>query len=164
MAANSTTEPTTTASAAGQLTIYDLVIGLLAIFSLIILVILIFVPLSPSTEATLDSIENLLCFVFLFDFFRSLFRAQNKWRYFLRGGGWLDLLGSIPFSRLAVFRVFRLFRVVRVMRTLKGNDYRKMLTDRLAENTLLFTLIVAFVLIFTITIPLQRWVNLWLLS
>jgi voltage-gated potassium channel len=150
MAANSTTEPTTTASAARQLTIYDLVIGLLAVFSLIILAILIFVPLSSSTEDILNSLENLLCIVFLFDFFRSLFLAQNKWRYFLRGGGWLDLLGSLPFSRLAVFRVFRLLRVVRVMRTLKGNDYRKMLSGRLAENTLLFTLVVAFILIFTV--------------
>jgi voltage-gated potassium channel len=150
MAANSTTEPTTTASTARQITTYDLVIGLLAVFSLIILALLIFVPLSSSTEDTLDSLENLLCIVFLFDFFRSLFRAQKKWRYFLREGGWLDLLGSIPFSRLAVFRVFRLFRVVRVMRTLKGNDYRKMLTGRLAENTLLFTLVVALMLIFII--------------
>jgi voltage-gated potassium channel len=151
MAANSTTEHTTTASAARQLTIYDLVIGILAIFSLIILAILIFVPLSSSTEETLDSLENLLCIVFLFDFFRSLFRAQNKWRYFLIGGGWLDLLGSLPFNRFAVFRVARLFRIVRGMRTLKGNDYRKMLTDRLAENTLLFTLVIALVLIFIIS-------------
>jgi voltage-gated potassium channel len=150
MAANSTTEHTTTASAARDITAYDLVIALLAVFSLIILALLIFVPLSPSTADILNALENLLCIVFLFDFFRSLFRAQNKWRYFLRGGGWLDLLGSLPFSRLAVFRIFRLFRVVRVMRTLKGNDYRKMLTGRLAENTLLFTLVVALVLIFTI--------------
>jgi voltage-gated potassium channel len=151
MAANSSAEPTTTASAARKLTVYDLVIALLAVFSLIILVILIFVPLSSSTYDTLNAFENLLCIVFLFDFLRSLFRAQNKWRYFVRGGGWLDLLGSLPFSRLAVFRAFRLFRVVRVMRTLKGSDYRKMLTDRLAENTLLFTLVVALVLIFTIS-------------
>jgi voltage-gated potassium channel len=151
MAATSSTEHTTTASAARQFTIYDLVIGILAVFSLIILVILIFVPLSSSTADTLNAFENLLCIVFLFDFFRSLFRAQNKWRYFIRGGGWLDLLGSIPFNKFAVFRVARLFRVVRVMRALKGNDYRKMFTGRLAENTLLFTLVVALMLIFIIS-------------
>ncbi len=151
MAANSSTENITTASAARKLTTYDLVIGILAVFSLIILVILIFVPLSMSTADTLNAFENLLCIVFFFDFLRSLFRAQNKWRYFLRGGGWLDLLGSIPFSKFAIFRVFRLFRVVRVMRTLKGNDYRKMLTGRLAENTLLFTLVIALMLIFIVS-------------
>ncbi|MFL5701594.1 MAG: hypothetical protein ACJ8AG_02055 [Ktedonobacteraceae bacterium] len=52
------------------------------------------------------------------------------------------MLGSLPFSKFAVFRVARLFRVVRVMRTLRGNDFRKMLTRRLAQNTLLFTLVV----------------------
>ena len=36
------------------------------------------------------------------------------------------------------------------MRTLKGNDFRKMLTDQLAQSTLLFTFVIAFVLIFTI--------------
>ncbi len=131
-----------------QVTTYDLAIGILAIFSLFILVLIIFVPLQPSTEDLLNTLENLLCVVFLFDFFRSLSRAPKKWNYFLRGGGLLDLLGSLPFSRLAVFRVARLFRVVRVMRTLKGNDFSRMLTQRLAQSTLLFTFIVALLLIF----------------
>ena len=147
MAAKSTTEQTPTVSAANKLTTYDLAIGILAIFSLFILVLIIFVPLQPSTEDTLNTLENLLCVVFLFDFFRSLFRAPKKWSYFLRGGGWLDLLGSLPFSRLAVFRVARLFRVVRVVRTLKGNDFRRMLTQRLAQSALLFTFVVALILI-----------------
>jgi len=147
MAAKSTTEQTPTVSAANKLTTYDLAIGILAIFSLFILVLIIFVPLQPSTEDLLNTLENLLCVVFLFDFFRSLFRAPKKWSYFLRGGGWLDLLGSLPFSRFAVFRVARLFRVVRVVRTLKGNDFRRMLTQRLAQSTLLFTFVVALILI-----------------
>ena len=148
MATKSTTGQTPTVSAAQKLTTYDLAIGILALLSLIILVLLIFVPLQPSTEDTLNILENLLCVVFLFDFLRSLFRAPKKWNYFLRGGGWLDLLGSLPFSRLAVFRVARLFRVVRVMRTLKGNDFRRMLTQGLAQSTLLFTFVVALILIF----------------
>ena len=147
MAAKSTTGQTPTVSAANKLTTYDLAIGILAIFSLLILVLIIFVPLQPSTEDILNTFENLLCVVFLFDFFRSLFRAPQKWSYFLRGGGWLDLLGSLPFSRLAIFRVARLFRVVRVVRTLKGNDFRRMLTQRLAQSTLLFTFVVALMLI-----------------
>ena len=147
MAAKSTTGQTPAVSAANKLTTYDLAIGILAIFSLIILVLIIFVPLQPSTVDTLNTLENLLCVVFLFDFLRSLRLAPKKWNYFLRGGGWLDLLGSLPFSRLAVFRVARLFRVVRVVRTLKGNDFRRMLTQRLAQSTLLFTFIVALLLI-----------------
>jgi hypothetical protein len=108
--------------------------------------------LPPDVVDTLDNVENALCVVFLADFLRSLFRAQSKWGYFLKGGGWLDLLGSIPFGKLALFRFARLFRIARVMRTLKGNDFRKLLTDQLAQNTLLFTFVVAFMLIFTIAL------------
>ena len=96
MATKNTTGQTPTVSAANKVTTYDLAIGILAIFSLFILVLIIFVPLQPSTEDLLNTLENLLCVVFLFDFFRSLSRAPKKWNYFLRGGGLLDLLGSLP--------------------------------------------------------------------
>jgi voltage-gated potassium channel len=152
MAANPNTEQKATAQQSRKITTYDLVIGILAIFSLVILIIPIIVQLPASTVDLLDTAENLLCFVFFADFLRSLFRAPNKWAYFLKGGGWLDLLGSIPFGKFAVFRFARLFRIARVMRTLKGNDFRKMLTDRLAQNTLLFTLVIALILIFTIAL------------
>src|SRR5215472_14634412 len=138
-------------SAENTLTTYDLVIGILAIFSLIILVPLMFVPLSSSTADVLNLLENLLCLVFLFDFFRSLFRTQKRWRYFFIGGGWLDLLGSLPFSKFAVFRIARLFRIIRIMRKLRAKDFRRILTRRLAESTLLFTLVVALMLIFLIS-------------
>lgn len=151
MAANKKTAHAITAFTARKLTTYDLAIGILALFSLIILIVLVFVPLPSSTQDVLNSLENLLCIVFLFDFFRSLFRAPKKWNYFVRGGGWLDLLGSLPFSKFAVFRVARLFRIVRMMRTLTGNDFRKMLRGRLAQSTLLFTLVAALLLIVIIS-------------
>jgi voltage-gated potassium channel len=150
MAANPGTEQKASAQHTRKITTYDLVIGVLAIFSLVILIIPIIVQLPPSTVETLSTTENALCVVFFADFLRSLFRAPNKWAYFLKGGGWLDLLGSLPFNKFAVFRFARLFRIVRVMRTLKGNDFRKMLTERLAQSTLLFTLIIALILVFTI--------------
>ncbi len=150
MAANPSTDKKTTAQKTKKITAYDLVIGILAIFSLVILILPIILPLSPSTADLLSTVENLLCIVFMADFLRSLFRAPSKWRYFLKGGGWLDLLGSLPFAKFALFRFARLFRIARVVRTLKGNDFRKMLTDQLAQSTLLFTFVIALMLIFTI--------------
>ena len=152
MAANPSTGQKTTEQKTKKISAYDLVIGILAIFSLVILILPLILQLPPDAVDTLDNVENALCVVFLADFLRSLFRAQSKWGYFLKGGGWLDLLGSLPFGKLALFRFARLFRIVRVMRTLKGNDFRKMLTDQLAQNTLLFTFAIAFVLIFTIAL------------
>jgi voltage-gated potassium channel len=150
MAANPSTEQKATAQHARKLTAYDLVIGILAIFSLVILIIPLIVQLPASSVETLNTTENVLCAVFFADFLRSLFRAPNKWAYFFKGGGWLDLLGSIPFNKFAVFRFARLFRIARAMRTLRGNDFRKMLTNRLAQSTLLFTLVIALILVFTI--------------
>ena len=150
MAANSTTE-NTTKNPSRRLTTYDLVIGILAIFSLIILIPLIFGNLSPSDAAVLNTLENGLCIIFLFDFFRSLRLAPKKWAYFLKGGGWLDLLGSIPFGAFAIFRVARLFRVVRLLRKVTGGELRRIITRRLAQSTLLFTLVIALFLVFTIS-------------
>ena len=152
MASNPSTGQKTTEQKTKKISAYDLVIGILAIFSLVILILPLILQLPPDAVDTLDNVENALCVVFLADFLRSLFRAQSKWGYFLKGGGWLDLLGSLPFGKLALFRFARLFRIVRVMRTLKGNDFRKMLTDQLAQKTLLFTFAIAFVLIFTIAL------------
>src|SRR5207244_724580 len=133
------------------ITTYDLVIGILAIFSLIILIPLYFGKLPASDAAVLNTLENILCIVFLFDFFRSLRLAPKKWSYFLKVGGWLDLLGSVPISAFAIFRVARLFRVVRLLRKLTGDQLRHLITRRLAQSTLLFTLVVALLLVFTIS-------------
>jgi voltage-gated potassium channel len=151
MAANPTTQNKTTDRPARKITTYDLVIGLLAIFSLIILIPLYFGNLSPSDKTVLTILEDSLCAVFLFDFFRSLRLAPDKWGYFLKGGGWLDLLGSIPLSAFAIFRVARLFRIVRLLRKMTGGELRRILTRRLAQSTLLFTLVIALFLIFTIS-------------
>ena len=150
MAANPTIEQRATDQQTRKITAYDLVIGILAIFSLILLIPIYFGNLSPENETILTSLEDALCVIFLFDFFRSLVLATNKWGYFLKQGGWLDLLGSIPISAFAIFRFARLFRIVRLLQKMTGGEFRRMITGRLAQSTLLFTLVVALILVFTI--------------
>ena len=151
MAANPTTENRATDQRARNITTYDLAIGILAIFSLILLIPLYFGKLSSADAASLNTLENALCVVFLFDFFRSLRLAPNKWGYFLKEGGWLDLLGSIPISAFAIFRVARLFRIGRLLRKMTGGQFRHIIFRRLAESTLLFTLVFALILVFIIS-------------
>ncbi|HXZ05387.1 MAG TPA: ion transporter [Ktedonobacteraceae bacterium] len=150
MAANPTTEKNVREERAEKVTAYDLAIGILAIFSLIILIPIYFGNLSSEDKAVLNYLEYALCLIFLLDFFRSLHLAPDKGRYFFRSGGWLDLLGSIPISAFAIFRVARLFRIVRLLRRMSGGELRRMFTGRLAQNTLLFTLVIALLLVFTI--------------
>ncbi len=146
-----TQEQPAVTSDAGQLSDYDLAIGAVALFSLVILVLLVFVPLSPSTVDVFNTLENLLCVLFLFDFLRSLVRAQKKWRYLFLEGGWLDLLGSLPFNRFAVFRLARLIRIVRVMLHMNVHDYGVILTQRLARSLLFFTFVVSLLLIIVLS-------------
>ena len=150
MAANSTTENTTN-NPSRRLTTYDLVIGILAIFSLIILIPLYFRKFITVGCGSLKHIRKRPVHHFPLRFLCSLRLAPKKWAYFLRGGGWLDLLGSIPFAAFAIFRVARLFRVVRLLRKLTGGELRRIITRRLAQSTLLFTLVIALILIFTIS-------------
>ena len=151
MAANPTSENEAKEERTRKITTYDLVIGILAIFSLIILIPIYFGNLPSQDLAVLNYLEYALCVIFLLDFFRSLRLAPNKWGYFLKGGGWLDLLGSIPISAFAIFRIARLFRIVRLLRRMTGGELRRMFTGRLAQNTLMFTLVIALVLVFTIS-------------
>jgi voltage-gated potassium channel len=150
MATNPTTEKKVKTRRASKVTVYDLVIGILAIFSLILLIPIYFGNLSAEDKAILNYLEIGLCLIFLLDFFRSLYRAPDKGRYFFRSGGWLDLLGSIPISAFAIFRIARIFRIVRLLQKMTGGELKRMFTGRLAQNTLLFTLVVALILVFTI--------------
>src|SRR5438034_1525518 len=151
MAANPTTENEAKGEHTRKVSVYDLVIGILAIFSLILLIPIYFGHLSSQDVAMLYYVEDALCVVFLLDFFRSLHLAQDKWGYFLRGGGWLDLLGSIPISAFAIFRFARLFRIVRLLQKMTGGELRRMFTRQIAQSTLLFTLVIALLLVFIIS-------------
>ena len=103
----------TNRSGAGHSHAYELFILVLTVFSLMIMVVLL-LPLSESTLELLRTYDNLICVVFLFDFFLNLFQASSKREYFLGRRGWLDLIGSIP--SLGVFRLTALLRLARLSR------------------------------------------------
>src|SRR4051794_28045755 len=75
--------------------VYNLFIVILTILSLVILAML-FLPLSDETIRLLIVYDNLICIVFMFDFLYNLRSSPSKRAYFFGGRGWLDLLGSIP--------------------------------------------------------------------
>ena len=74
---------------------YDLFVLVLTLFSLLVAIGLL-LPLRPAVDAILLFIDFILCAFFIFDFLLCLRRAPTKGGSFVRGGGWLDLLGSIP--------------------------------------------------------------------
>ena len=112
---------------------YELFILVLTIFSLVIMVALLLPTLSKSTTQLLEIYDNAICFLFLFDFGLRLKRAPSKRGYFIRGRGWLDLLGSVPsigvFPYTALLRLARLSRVARISRLLRGKSKRELVKD-----------------------------------
>ena len=119
---------------------YELFIGALSVLSIVNLV-LILSPVSDQVKQLVLIVDFALTIVFLVDFTLRLVSAPTRSGYFLRGGGWLDLLGSLP-----TLRIFRLFRVVRVGRLLRRSGSKNILRDLLASRAqggLLFVLLLA---------------------
>ena len=86
---------------------YELFIGALSVLSILNLVLLV-LPISGQVKQLIFIVDTALTVIFLSDFIARLVSAPVKSRYFFRGGGWLDLIGSLP-----TLRIFRVFRVLR---------------------------------------------------
>lgn len=122
-----------TTGAAGRSNAYELFILVLTVLSLAIMVVLI-LPVSDATVRLLTVYDNVICVVFLFDFFANVARADPKREYLIGRRGWLDLLGSIPslgvfFRHSALLRLARLSRLARITRLLRGQKKKELVAD-----------------------------------
>ena len=102
-----------------MISVSNIVIMLLSIFSIALLTFSFFLPIDSEINRLITFFDFLLCLFFLYDFVKQLYIAKNKWKYFYTIG-WLDLLSSIPVvSELRYIRVFRIFRVFRIIKSIK---------------------------------------------
>jgi voltage-gated potassium channel len=133
---------------------YNLFIFVLTIISLVIMVLLL-LPLSEATIGLLQFYDSLICIIFLLDFFRNLRAAPNKSAYIFKRGGWLDLLGSMPylggaFKYSGLLRLARLSRLYRIVRSMRGQGRKELAAD-IAENrsayTMFITILVAIIIL-----------------
>jgi voltage-gated potassium channel len=99
-----------------DVTPYQLFILMVSILALTFVATDVFIPLDPNTRTILETADNVVCVLFLWDFVHSLVRAPNRMRYLITWG-WIDLLSSIP--ALDVFRIGRAARVFRILRILR---------------------------------------------
>jgi voltage-gated potassium channel len=107
---------------------YNIFILVLTILSLAVMVALL-LPSSEQTLTLLRFYDNLICVIFLIDFFLNLKGSPRKSDYFIRQRGWLDLLGSMPalgISRYGgLLRLARLSRLARITLLLRGEQKRR---------------------------------------
>jgi voltage-gated potassium channel len=113
-------------------------------------------PLSDTTLQLLGVYDNLICIIFLIDFFLNLRGASRKSDYFIGQRGWLDLLGSIPsFGVLklgGLLRLARLSRLARITRLLRGEQKKALVKDVLDHRSQYAVFITLFSTILVLTV------------
>ena len=139
---------------------YNIFILILTLLSLAIMVVML-LPVSSATLQLLSFYDNLICFIFLIDFFLNIRAAGKKSDYFIGQRGWLDLLGSIPSLGLltnvgkfaGLFRLARLSRLARIGRLLRGENKKTLVKDILENRSryAAFLTILLTILVLTVT-------------
>ena len=105
-----------------KLSFFDVTIVILSIYVLIALIVDSFFKLSPEISKLLYIIDDLICILFLYDFFRRFRKAPSKLQFIK--WGWIDLISSIPtFEYLRYGRLIRLIRLFRILRTVRSVKY-----------------------------------------
>lgn len=90
--------------------------ALLSVYVLGAFVVTTFFHVSDEINRLLQIIDNGICIIFLADFTRGFYNAENKWKFMK--WGWIDLISSIP--ALDILRAGRLFRLLRLLRILRA--------------------------------------------
>jgi voltage-gated potassium channel len=134
---------------------YSIFILVLTVLSLAVMVVML-LPLSEATLTLLGVYDNLICVIFLIDFFLNLRGAAKKSDYFIGQRGWLDLLGSIPsfgvFRLGGLLRLARLSRLARITRLLRGEQKKALVKDVLDHRSQYAVFITIFLTILVLTV------------
>jgi len=140
---------------------YNIFILVLTVLSLAVMVVMLLPTISDATYKLLAVYDNLICVIFLIDFFLNMRGAAKKSDYFIKERGWLDLLGSIPslglltdVSKLAgLLRLARLSRLARIARLLRGENKKTLVKDILDNRSryAAFLTILLTILVLTVT-------------
>lgn len=97
----------------------NLLIIVLSVYVLLALMFDTFLKFPPEVSRVLVITDNIICGVFLVDFIKRYYQAENKLK-FMRWG-WIDLVSSIPmFDFMRVGRAFRLIRLFRILRAFRS--------------------------------------------
>jgi voltage-gated potassium channel len=123
---------------------YELFIIGITFLSLANVVVWFFAP-DPEVDQVVAIIDGLLCIIFLIDFSYRLATAPSR-RAYMRWG-WADLLGSLPFAPLRLFRLVHVSKATQVLRAAGGRRVVRQLLRERAETAIFFVFLVAIVIL-----------------
>jgi voltage-gated potassium channel len=101
---------------AQQLGFFEITVLFLSVYVLGAMLMQLLLPLPLEVHQLINNLDNVVCIVFLTDFFVRLRRAESR-AAFMKWG-WIDLLSSIP--QVDALRWGRLARVIRIIRVLRA--------------------------------------------
>ncbi|KFZ39070.1 ion transporter [Shewanella mangrovi] len=125
---------------------FELAMMLLSFVSVILIILMTFVPLDKETKRLLFLIDTGICVIFLLHFFVGLFQAHDKKHYLKLH--WVDFIASIPaieplrFARL--FQILRVIRLIRMSRSLFAMLLKQRRQATLASLMVAMVTIIAF--------------------
>jgi len=125
---------------------YEIFIQTLSLLSIVNLLLLL-LPIDQDVKNLAYTIDVGITPIFLFDFFRRLFRAPRKRGYLTEGGGWLDFIGSLPFPILRLARLYRMWHEYRMLRRLGMRHLWLTFIKSRAESTLMTLIFLTIVVI-----------------
>ncbi len=123
--------------------IFILALTVLSIFNLILELL----PIDPYVKNLVEIFDVALTPIFLGDFLYRLVSAPSKVGYLIKGGGWLDFIGSLPFPALRLARLFRMWRVYRGLRRIGMRNMWQAYRKSRAESALLTVIFLAIVVL-----------------
>lgn len=100
---------------AAPITTYQLFLAALSVLSIVNLVLVLFAR-NNSVLIVIGVLNLLLSLFFFIDFMQRFVKAPSKSTYFFRGLGWADLLASLPFPQVKIFRMFRILKVYGIIK------------------------------------------------
>ena len=129
-------------------TSWEIFVLALSVLSLLNILLILLLPDEDSRRVVLV-VDTSLCLVFIGDFLHRLLTAESRSRYMTREGGWLDLIGSLPFPGFRLARALRVFRSVRQIREHGGRRlWRDFIRERAQGALYVVLLLVVLVLEF----------------
>lgn len=125
--------------------IFVLALSLVSLANIVLLVL----PLHEDSHRVIVIVDAAICIVFFADFVYRLRAAESKRQYLGRGGGVLDLIGSIPIPGFRIFRVYRAARGIILIRRHGGHRvWRDFVRERAQGAMYVVLLLVVLVLEF----------------
>ena len=125
---------------------YELFVAAVSILSILNL-LLMYVVSDESLDTVLLVMNVLLTAILFIDFVYRLATAPRRSDYFFRQFGWADLLSSLPFPQVKIFRVFRLVRVAQLLRARGGRLIGRRLLRNRAGSALLSLLLMGILVL-----------------